>query len=89
MQTDTREKDANSHLIPIIIEKKQYKVPEGSMTGAELRSLPDPDIAADRDLWLEVPGPGDDILVMPTSTINLKPGIHFYTAPTTINPGRY
>lgn len=77
----------HNHHIPITIDKDHFKVPNGEMTGAELRGLPEPDVPADRDLWLEVPGPQDDILVAPTKVIQLKPGMHFYTAPSTINPG--
>jgi hypothetical protein len=77
----------HDHPIPITIDKDHFKVLKEEMTGAELRALPKPDVPADRDLWLEVPGPEDDILVTPTKVIHLKPGMHFYTAPSTINPG--
>lgn len=73
--------------IPISIDKEQFKAPKTPMTGAELRALPKPDVPDDRDLWLDVRGPGDDILVARDSHVDLKPGMHFYTAPTTINPG--
>jgi hypothetical protein len=73
--------------IPISIDKEPLKAPKSPMTGAELRALPEPDIASDRDLWLEVPGPADDVLVTLDRNLDLKPGMHFYTAPSTINPG--
>jgi hypothetical protein len=44
-------------------------------------------VPADRDLWLEVPGKGDDELIQPDKTYEVKPGSHYYTAPKTINPG--
>jgi len=76
-----------SHHIPITIDKKPYKAVKEEMTGAELRSLPDPDVPVDRDLWLEMPGNQDDELVIPDNAIHLKSGMCFYTAPSTINPG--
>jgi hypothetical protein len=75
--------------IPITIDKVPFKAPKTPMTGAELRALPEPDVASDRDLWLEVPGPSDDLPITPTTVLDLRPGMHFYTAPKTINPGAY
>lgn len=77
----------HDHPIPITIDKDLFKISKEEMTGAELRALPKPAVPADRDLWLEVPGPEDDILVTLIKVIHLKPGMHFYTAPSTINPG--
>lgn len=88
---NTKDKNAgphhDSHQIPISIDKTSFKVTKEEMKGAELRALPDPDVPADRDLWLEIHGNQDDELVAPASVIHLKPGMHFYTAPSTINPG--
>lgn len=71
----------------IKIDKETFHVEEASMTGEELRGLPTPAIGADRDLFLVVPGPADDILVGNEQSIELKDGMHFFTAPSTINPG--
>jgi hypothetical protein len=49
--------------------------------------LPSPAVGSDRDLFLVVPGPTDDILVENDQSIELKDGMHFFTAPSTINPG--
>ncbi len=57
------------------------------MTGAELRALAEPDVGADRDLFRVVPGPGDDVKVGDLEAVGLEPGMHFYSAPKTINPG--
>jgi hypothetical protein len=73
--------------VTIHIDKEKFKVNDGSMTGAQLRQLPTPAIGADRDLVLVVPGPADDILVGDEQEIELKDGMHFFTAPSTINPG--
>lgn len=75
------------HFIPIKIDNAAYKAPKTPMTAEELRALPDPDIGTNRDLFLTVPGPGDDRLIADGETVDLKPGMHFYTAPRTINPG--
>lgn len=74
-------------VIPIFIDDIKYDAPSQIMTGQALRELPTPPIQADRDLWLEVPGPQDDVLIRPDQTYEVKPGNHYYTAPSTINPG--
>lgn len=72
---------------PVIhIDRKRYEATASSMTGTELRGLARPPIGPERDLWHEVPG-GDDNLVESNEVIELKPGMHFYSAPSTINPG--
>jgi hypothetical protein len=74
-------------VIPIFIDDVKYDAPALTMTGAALRALPMPPVGADRDLWLEVPGPKDDELIRPERTYDVKPGSKYYTAPSTINPG--
>jgi hypothetical protein len=74
-------------VIPVFIDDVKYDAPSHSMTGAALRALPQPPVGADRDLWLEVPGPRDDVLIRPEQTYDVKPGSKYYTAPSTINPG--
>ena len=73
--------------IQIRIDHKVYTAPKTPMTGSELRMLPEPDIGPDYDLWLENPGPRDDTKVGNDQPIDLKPGMHFYISPATINPG--
>jgi hypothetical protein len=72
--------------IPIKIGKEPVKAPREEMTGSELRALVNPPIPATLDLWLEVPG-GDDDRIEDGEIVRLKPGMHFFTAPSTINPG--
>lgn len=77
--------DETHRLVPIFIDDVKYELHSTEATGARLRALvPVPE---DRDLWLEVPGPKDDELMRPEVTYVVKPGSHFYTAPSTINPG--
>lgn len=77
----------DGHQIPIQIDHKPYKAEKTPMTGAELRVLADPDVGGDRDLFRVVAGPGDDVKVGDQESVGLEPGMHFYSAPKTINPG--
>lgn len=83
----TAEHERPGHDIPIQIDHKPYKAPKPVMTGTELRELAKPPIGQDYDLWLEHPGPEDDIKVGDSMPIHLKPGMHLYISPKTINPG--
>jgi hypothetical protein len=73
--------------IVIHIDRKPFKVADEELSGSVLRSLPDPDVGPEFDLWLEVPG-GEDERVDNEETVKLRNGIHFFTAPSVINPGR-
>ncbi|MCE9527935.1 MAG: hypothetical protein K8R36_17985 [Planctomycetales bacterium] len=57
------------------------------MTAEGLRLLADPDIGADRDLLLMVPVPADDNLIADAALVEVKPGLHYYTAPRSIDLG--
>lgn len=81
------EKHEKNHTIPIFVDDVKYSAPAPNMTGQQIRDLPDPHVPPDRDLWLEVPGPDDDVLIRPDQIYEVKPGTHYYTAPSTINPG--
>jgi hypothetical protein len=77
----------NHEQITIHIDRVAFRVTEGPITGQQLRDLPDPPIGPDRDLYLEIKGPGEDQLIQPTDTVELEEGIHFFTAPAHITPG--
>lgn len=81
---DTKKKPNND--IVIHIDRKKHKVDEPFLTGSQLRQLPDPDIGVEFDLWREVPG-GEDDRVDNDERVKLKNGMHFFTAPSNINPG--
>jgi Multiubiquitin len=70
----------------IHIDRKSYEVHEPELTGAQLRKLPNPDVGPEFDLWLEVPG-GEDRRIADDEEVRLKEGLHFFTAPSVINPG--
>jgi Multiubiquitin len=73
--------------VTIHIDKETFKVEGESITAEELRALPNPDIGADRDLYLETHGRGDDTLIQAGMSVPLDEGMHFFTAPAAITPG--
>jgi Multiubiquitin len=74
------------HDFEIHIDRKPYKVPFASRTGAELRQIAQPVIGADHDLYLEVPG-GQDQLIADDEVVELKNGMHFFSIQKHITPG--
>ncbi len=74
-------------LVTIHIDRTEYRVPEGVMTGEQIRQIPTPPIGPDRDLYLEVHGNHDDRLIGLNDRVELENGMHFFTAPSQINPG--
>ncbi|MET2831172.1 multiubiquitin domain-containing protein [Mesorhizobium shangrilense] len=71
----------------IKIDRTTYKVQEPALTGAQLRTLPEPDIGPDRDLFEVVPG-GSDQKIDDATKVEMRNGLRFFTAPAQINPGR-
>jgi multiubiquitin len=89
-ETDKREQNKPPKppkKITIHIDRKPFKVDAPSLTGAQIRALPEPDIGSDYDLWLEVPG-GEDERIEIDQVVRLKDGMHFFSAHSHINPGR-
>lgn len=83
----TAHEDAKGRKVTIKIDKESFHVDKEQMTGAELRQLPTPSIGPDRDLFLIKPGPAEDERIADDQTVKLMNGMHFFTAPSTINPG--
>jgi hypothetical protein len=75
--------------IEIVIDEVTYRVDDREMTGEQLRAVPRPEVPANRDLFLETPGPRDDVLIESLKTYRVHEGSRFYTAPSTINPGAH
>lgn len=71
--------------VPVFIDDEKYELTSTTASGGQLRALVP--VPSDRDLWLEVHGPKDDVLIRPELPYDIQPGSHFYTAPSTINPG--
>ena len=71
--------------VNIIIDKDHFRSPNPT-TGAALYLLGK--VKNGYDLFREVHGHGDDELIANDRTaIQLKDGDHFYSAPSTLNPG--
>ena len=73
--------------IPIKIDRTDYKIPvdQNPVNGAYLRQLGS--VGSDYDLWLKATGSEDDTIIEPSTVIDLKPGMHFYTAKSVIAHG--
>jgi hypothetical protein len=79
--------DGQTHgKVPILIDGQKIHAPRGSLSGSELRTLINPPIGSDRDLWLDVEGDLDD-LVEDAEVVDLRPQMRFFTVPKVINPG--
>lgn len=81
---DEKNKDKQT---TIHIDKKMYKVSESSLTGSQFRSLADPSITAEYQLKQQVPG-GEDVTIEDSQSVELENGMHFFSIPKNINPGR-
>jgi hypothetical protein len=81
----SQEKDKEHHF-NIQIDRVHYKVQVGEMSGASLRSVPEPAIGHDRDLF-EVMAGAPDRKIADTDVVELHSGKRFFTAPGQINPG--
>lgn len=71
----------------IQIDRGHYDVAADSLTGAQLRTLPDPPLSSDRDLFEVRPG-AEDLFVEDATVVPMKSGLRFFTAPGRINPGQ-
>lgn len=74
--------------ITITIDRHTWEVFDRKLTGADLRTVPTPDIAPDRDLWLDVPD-ARDRKIQDEDVVALADGMRFFTAPGRINPGHH
>jgi len=72
--------------IYIFIDRTRYEVTRARMTGAELRNVPQPPVAPDRELWLDRLDEQDK-KIADDKTVHLDEGMRFFTAPGRINPG--
>lgn len=76
---------ANHETVSIHIDKNEFKSPNPT-TGHALYVLGA--VPANYDLFLEVPGPGTDVLIKnDASPVELKNGAHLYTSKQNLNPG--
>lgn len=75
------------NVFEIKIDRTEFKVHEKSLTGKDLRKLPQPPIGPDRDLFEVVHG-GSDRKISDDEVVAMRDGLRFFTAPAQINPGR-
>jgi len=71
----------------IKIDRDHFKVEQDALTGAQLRALPNPDLGADVDLYLEGHGDEEDRVIADDESVPMKDGLHFFSAARAINPG--
>ena len=81
---DKPEKPEKSFVIHV--DRKQFRVDSSHMTGAEVRALAG--LGTDVDLYLESHGDEEDDLVEDAESMLLKNGMHFFSTPRNITPGR-
>lgn len=86
MSPDLSKEASTPHRVRIQIDRGHYDVSAHSLTGAQLRDLPEPPISADRDLFEVRPGM-EDSLVQDDTVVEMHSGLRFFTAPGRINPG--
>ncbi len=71
--------DAHAPTINILINENHYKVTERIMTGGQIAQLGG--VPEGNQIFLEVPGPGEDRPVGRDEPIELKSGMRFYDVP--------
>ncbi len=71
--------DAHTPTINILINDNHYKVTERIMTGGQIAQLGG--VPEGNQIFLEVPGPGEDRPVGRDEPIELKSGMRFYDVP--------
>jgi hypothetical protein len=86
-QEDKKDDKGKKKEFEIEIDRERFRVSQETITGAELRTLPDPDIGPDRDLFETVHGPGADVLIGAEDVVELDKHTRFFTAPSKITPG--
>lgn len=90
LENEREDREDHDHRPPrfeIFIDKDRFEVDEPALTGAQLRALPKPPVGQDRDLWEEVPGPGDDKKIGDEERVEMRNGLRFFTTPRAVTPG--
>ena len=81
MTTITQEHDRPGHTktVNIFINDVKHAVPDSPITGREIAHLGG--VPEGNQIFLEVPGPGDDDPIAPDQAIAPKSGMRFYDVP--------
>lgn len=78
-ETSTAAVTESKKRLRIFINDQPYFAPEPTMTGRELLILAG--LPETNQLFLDVPGPGDDRPIGPDEPIELRSGMKFYDVP--------
>ena len=78
-ETSTTTTQATRKGIRIFINDQPYFAPKPAMTGLELSALAS--VPEGNQIFLDVPGPGDDVAIGADTPFDLKPGMKFYDVP--------
>ena len=65
--------------IRIFVNNEPFFAPKPRMTGAEILAVAG--VAEGNQLFLEIPGPGDDRPIRPEEAVELRSGMKFYDVP--------
>ena len=78
MTTSTQDRDRPGHIttVNIFVNDVKHAVPDSPITGREIASLGG--VPEGNQIFLEVPGPGDDTPIGPDQAIDPKSGMRFY-----------
>jgi len=71
--------DTHARTINIFINDTSYKVTERIMTGAQIATLAG--VPEGNQIFLEIPGPGEDRPIGRDEPVELKSGMRFYDVP--------
>lgn len=86
MSAEPVRSDKSSKKFVIHIDRKKYDVDDSQLTGAEIRQLAG--LGSDVDLYLERHGDEEDLLIADGDSVDLKNGMHLFSTPRHITPGR-
>jgi hypothetical protein len=86
MSTDAVVESSPVEHFDIHIDRKPYVVSQPELSGAALRQLAG--LPGSVDLYLEEQGDVEDELIKDHDVVRLRPGMHFYSTPSNITPGR-
>jgi hypothetical protein len=70
----------------IHVDRKKYEVADSPLTGAEIRHLAG--LGPEVDLFLEQHGDEEDLPIADGDSVDLQNGMHFFSTPRHITPGR-
>jgi len=73
--------------VQIFIDGAKYHATSNELTGAQIRALADPQVAEDRDLWLDVVDKLDE-MIENDRVVHLEAKMRFFSVPREINPGQ-